>query len=182
VATIWTHAVVGFGIAQVYTPRRRVWLYWTLAAFLSVLPDFDTLWLAPYGSVLGHRGLTHSLLFALWVGFLAATLTYRPLRAHLGALTAVFFVAMGSHGVLDAMTRGGANIPFFWPLADQRCGNWGPIPNQDLGFEFPDPRRSRALRAELLWVWLPTVVWIVAAMVYRAIKRRSHTGQGVTGD
>jgi inner membrane protein len=172
VCTIWTHAVAGFGIAQVYRPGRRVWLYWTLAAFLPVVPDFDTFWVASYGSTFGHRGFTHSILFALWFAFLTATLSYRALRANLFVLTAVFFAAMASHGVLDAMTRGGEKIPFFWPLADQRYGHWGPIPPQDLAFELPDPRRSRALRAELLWVWLPTAVWVAAVWTYRGIRGR----------
>ena len=71
-------------------------------------------------------------------------------------LTGVFFLATASHGVLDALTRGGEAIPFFWPVTEQRYGNWGPIPVSDSAFEIPDPRQSRALRSELFWVWLPT--------------------------
>ena len=172
-ATSYTHAVVGLGVAQLYRPGRRAWLYWLLAAMLPVLPDLDAFSMAAYGSLLGHRGITHSVPFALWAGFLTASLTFRLLRANLWALTGIFFVCMASHGVLDAMTRGGESIPFFWPLADQRYGNWGPIPVSDLAFEIPDPRRSRALRSELLWVWLPTAVWIIAVAAYRYTRRRA---------
>jgi inner membrane protein len=171
-ATSYTHAIAGLGIAQLYVPRRRVWLYWTLSALLPVLPDLDVFSSAAYGSVLGHRGFTHSLPFALWVAFLVASLTFRLLQANLWALTGVFFACMASHAVLDAMTRGGADIPFFWPVADQRYGNWGPIPVSDLAFEIPDPRRSRALRSEMLWVWLPTAAWVVGVTAYRVVRRR----------
>lgn len=171
-ATMYTHAVAGLGIAQLYLPQRRAWLYFTVAAFLAVAPDGDVFSRAVYGAPLGHRGFTHSLLFALWAAFLAASLTFRILRANLWALTAVYFAAMASHGLLDAMTRGGADVLFFWPVASSRFGNWGPIPVADLGFELPDPRRSRALRSELLWVWLPVAVWTAIMVAYRVIKGR----------
>lgn len=166
-ATIYTHAVVGFGIAQVYSPRRRVWLYWTLSALLPVVPDLDVFSSSAYGSMLGHRGFTHSPVFALWVGFLAASLTFRLLGASFWILGLIFSTVIAPHGLLDAMTRGGVDIPFFWPVADERYGNWGPLLLPDLGFEFPDPRRSRALRSEMLWIWLPTLAWIAAVTMYR---------------
>jgi inner membrane protein len=171
-ATTYSHAVVGLGLAQIYNPRRRRWLYWTLAAFLAVAPDFDVFSSAAYGALLGHRGFTHSLIFALWLAFLTASLTFRPLSGNLWALTAVFFLAAGSHGLLDALTRGGESIPFFWPATAHRYGNWGPIPVSDLAFEIPDPRSSRTLRSELLWVWLPTGVFIGAMGMFRWVRRR----------
>jgi inner membrane protein len=151
------------------------WLYWTLAALLPILPDLDSFSTAAYGSALGHRGITHSLPFALWVGCFAASLTFRRFRVSFWWLSGLFFLIIASHGLLDALTRGGAAIPFFWPL-EARYGNWGPIPVSDLGFEPPDPRRSRALLAELFWVWLPTGVLVAAVMAYRYLRR---AGAGV---
>jgi inner membrane protein len=176
-ATTYTHAVAGFGIAQIYVPGRRRWIYWLVAAVLSVFPDFDVFSSAAYGAIMGHRGFTHSLVFALWLAFLTASLTYRLHRANLWALTGVFFLAAGSHGFLDALTRGGESIPFFWPATDQRFGNWGPIPVSDLALEIPDPRRSRALRSELLWVWIPTVVFVAAVAVWRFLRRRRRAAR-----
>ena len=185
-ATTYTHAVVGLGIAQLYTPGRRRWFYWVLAAFLAVFPDFDAFSSAAYGAILGHRGFTHTLVFSLWLALLAASLTFRRFQANLWALTGVFFLALASHGLLDALTRGGVSIPFFWPLIDQRYGNWGPIPVSDLGFGIPDPRQSRALRSELVWVWLPTGVFICILALYRSVKRRGgaihEAGPGAMAD
>ena len=171
-ATIYTHAVVGFGISQLYVPGRRRWLYGAMAAALAVVPDLDSFSSAAYGSILGHRGFTHSLAFALWTGLLAASLCFRFLGASFWLLSAIFFAVIASHGLLDAMTRGGADIPFFWPAGDERYGNWGPLPVSDLGFQLPDPRRSRALQSELLWIWLPTTLLVVALAIYRHIRRR----------
>jgi inner membrane protein len=173
-ATIYTHAFVGLGIAPLYVPRCRRWLYWTLAAVLAVAPDFDAFSTAAYGSTFGHRGFTHSLPFALWAGFLTASLAFRPLGGSFWVLSGLFFAAMASHGLLDAMTRGGADIPFFWPASDERYGNWGPIPLSDIAFQLPDPRRSRALRSEMLWIWLPVSVFVIAL----AIFRRTRAGAG----
>jgi inner membrane protein len=172
-ATTYTHAaVVGVGIAQLYTPRRLRGLYWVLAALLAVFPDFDAFSSAAYGALLGHRGITHTLVFSLWLALVAASLSYRSLRGNWCALSGVFFLALASHGLLDALTRGGMPIPFFWPVTNQRYGNWGPIPVSDLSFEIPDPRQSRALRSELLWVWLPTGGFISVVMLLRSARRR----------
>jgi inner membrane protein len=145
---------------------------------LSIFPDFDVFSSAAYGALMGHRGITHTLVFALWMSFLVASLSFRRLQANLWTLTVILFLATASHGLLDALTRGGMSIPFFWPLTDERYGNWGPIPVSDLAFEFPDPRRSRALRSELFWVWLPTGVFIVALWIGRLTRRRTHSQVG----
>jgi inner membrane protein len=170
-ATIYTHAVLGLGLARVCVSRRTSWLFWALVAFLPVIPDLDAFSTASYGSALGHRGITHSLPFALWVGALIASLTFRRFGMNFWWLSGLFFVLIASHGVLDALTRGGMPIPFFWPW-EQRYGNWGPIPVSDLAFEVPDPRRSRALRSELAWVWLPTGLIVAAVTTYRYLRRR----------
>ncbi len=170
-ATIYTHAVVGLGLAHLYAARPMRWPFWTLAALLPVLPDLDVLSTAPYGSPWGHRGFTHSLLFAFVVSLWASGLSFRYLRDNPWRLLALFFLVTASHGLLDALTRGGESIPFFWPVPG-RYGNWGPIPVSDLGFEVPDPRNSRALRAELLWVWLPTVGLAATVATYRFARRK----------
>jgi inner membrane protein len=170
-ATSYTHAFVGFGVAQVYTPGRLRWVYWLLAAVLAVFPDIDVFSSAAYGAIMGHRGWTHSLVFSLWLALLAASVTFRLFRANFWALSGIYFLALASHSLLDALTRGGAAIPFFWPMTDQRYGNWGPIPVSDLALELPDPRVSRALRSEMWWVWLPTAVFIGILATIRLLRR-----------
>ena len=172
-ATLYTHAVVGLGVARLCAARPKPWPYWGLAALLPLLPDCDVFSTAAYGSPLGHRGLTHSLAFALVVGALAATATFRYFRASWWRLTGTFFAIIASHAILDGLTRGGADIPFFWPL-EVRYGNWGPLRVADMALDLPDPRYSRALRGELLWVWLPTLVAAVLATAWRRWKRSTR--------
>jgi inner membrane protein len=170
VCTVYTHAVAGLGLAYLAARRPMRWPFWVLAALLPMVPDLDVVSTYPSKSPWGHRGFTHSLVFALWLGALAASLTFRYLRTSFGWPTAVFFVVTASHGLLDALTRAGEAIPFFWP-STTRYGSWGPMPLPDIAFEWPDPRRSRALRSEMLWVWLPTAGVVALVMAYRRLKR-----------
>jgi hypothetical protein len=86
------------------------------------------------------------------------------------SLAALFCVIIASHGLLDALTKGGEDIPFFWPFGG-RYGNWGLIPVSDIASDLPDPRYSRAIRGELLWVWLPMSLVAGMVMLYRHLKR-----------
>jgi inner membrane protein len=170
-ATIYTHAAVGVGLGYAFARKRLPPLFWALAALLPVVPDFDVFSNASYGAMLGHRGFTHSLCFALAVGLVVSALTFRYFRVNFWDLLGFFFVVTASHGILDAFTNGGYGIPFFWPFDQHRFGPWGPIQVQDIGFQFPDPWTSRSVRTELLYVWLPMAVAIGAIAAYRRYRR-----------
>ncbi len=174
-ATLYTHAMVGLGAARLATSRPMPWAYWGLAALLPVVADFDVFSTAPYGSLWGHRGITHSLAFALAISTVAAGVSCRYLRVNGWLLAGLFFVVAASHDLLDAMTRGGADIPLFWPL-DSCYGNWGPLPVSDIGFGLPDPRTSRAVRAELLWIWLPMGLLVGLVTTWRHVRKRRSAG------
>jgi membrane-bound metal-dependent hydrolase YbcI (DUF457 family) len=96
--------------------------------------------------------------------------SFQQFRMGWWRLAALLFTISASHVLLDAMNNSGNGVPLFWPLGG-RYGNWGPIPVSDIAFELPDPRQSAALRAELLWVWLPTAFVVGMAMVYRRLTR-----------
>ena len=172
-ATIYTHAVVGLALGRLGTRRPMPWSYWGLAALLPILPDLDVFSFAPYGAALGHRGITHSLALALAVSVLAAGASFRYFRANPWPLAGMLLAILASHGLLDCFTRGGGNVPLFWPL-DAWYGNWGPIPVSDIGFGLPDPQTSRAVRAELLWVWLPLEATVGVVALLRGGRRRPH--------
>jgi inner membrane protein len=169
-ATIYTHAFLGLGLGKCCTDRRLPWLFWLLAGFLPIVPDFDAFSYAAYGSLWGHRGYTHSFAFALGLGLVAAAATYRYFRMRFWVLCLIFFMLTASHGVLDAFTNGGFGIPWFWPINNYRFGPWGPIVVQDIGFEFPNPWTSRSIRTELLWVWLPTSIVTTCVVVGRRFR------------
>ena len=101
------------------------WL--AVLVLLSNLPDLDVLMLPwfPYSHPLSHRGLSHSLLFAL-VAALVVTISCRPAGLVHGNIFTlilvwlVFAVVMASHGLLDALTDGGLGIGLFSPFDMRR--------------------------------------------------------------
>jgi inner membrane protein len=173
-ATIYTHTVVGLGLGKLLTSRRLPALFWVLAGLLPIVPDFDSFSSSAYGSMWGHRGFTHSLCFAFGIGLVAAGAASCYLRLSFWPLLGFFFLITASHGGLDALTDGGFGIPFFWPFSFHRYGPYGPIHVADIGFEIPDPRVSRSVRTELLYVWLPMTVLVGLVMMCRHFKRNRH--------
>jgi inner membrane protein len=114
-----------FGVA----PDRRLLF---ASILLPILPDADALlapWI-PYAHPFGHRGFTHSLLFAALVGAWAAALAIRGKWGHSFLKLAIFFAAItASHGLFDAMTNGGLGVAFFAPFDNTRYFlPWRPIP------------------------------------------------------
>ncbi len=149
-ATVYTHAVVGLGLARLCTVHPKPWAYWGLAVLLPIVPDLDVFVPNLRGGLSAHRGITHSLLFALLLSMVVAGIACRHVGVKWRWLTALLFALLASHGLLDAMTNAGARIPFFWPFGN-RYGHWGPLPPSDLAYSFPAPRASPALQAELTW-------------------------------
>jgi len=171
-ATVYTHAIVGLGLARLSTKRTMPWQFWTVTGLLPIVPDLDVFLTGSYGTALGHRGITHSLLFASVLGGLTAAATFRRFHLAWWRLALLFFIILSSHGLLDAMTKGGENVPFFWPFGG-RFGNWGPLSVSDIAFDLQDPRYSRAIRRELLWVWLPMSLAVGLSMVFDRRKPKN---------
>jgi inner membrane protein len=179
-ATLYTHAFTGLGLAALASPRHRSRGFWILAALLPAIPDLDVFSPYRYGTILGHRGFTHSLSFALATALVATVLTFSWFRINFWALLAIFFVIAASHGFLDACTNGGEKIPFFWPFSQERFGRWGPIQVCGIGFEFPDPSVSLSVRTELFWVWLMLIVVGIVTLVRRRVLKARYWRQTPT--
>ena len=175
-ATVFSHAVAGFAIATLghapASPTRLV----LAGALCAAAPDLDvvTVWLGvPWGHVLGHRGITHSLAFA---AVLAAVVTASAFRGP-GRLATwlVLFVATASHGVLDATTNGGSGVAFFAPFEDTRYFlPWRPIPVSPIGVSrFLTRRGLEIMGAELWLIWLPAAVVALIGLVRRGRRGRA---------
>jgi inner membrane protein len=127
----------------------------------SVLPDADVIGLklgVSYGHVMGHRGFSHSITFALIIG-LFGMLFSRKLNANRSAAFSLLFLSALSHGVLDALTAGGLGVAFFSPFSDERFFfSWRPIRVSPMELEpFLSLRGWRVFLSEFLWVWLPAL-------------------------
>jgi inner membrane protein len=82
---------------------------------ISVLPDLDVLAFRlgiPYAADFGHRGFSHSVLFA-FLAALAGACLFRFFRSTFLQSFLFLFVAAFSHGLLDALTKAGSASPFY---------------------------------------------------------------------
>src|SRR5437899_10608542 len=73
-----------------------------------------------YGDMLGHRGFTHSLLFAV---ILAALLMFTLFRNRAGKTWVILlflFLSTLSHPLLDMLTNGGLGVALFAQFNDKR--------------------------------------------------------------
>jgi inner membrane protein len=169
--TVMTHAVVGAGLGVLYTSRKMPATFWLTTVALTMLPDLDVLAFRlgiAYEAPLGHRGLTHSLLFALLAACTAALLTHRRIGGRLPDLCGFLFLVTASHGLLDAFTDGGQGVGFFLPFDDRRYFfPWRPIRVSPIGYHFLSQRGLETLWSELLWVWLPTAAVVGTVLLHR---------------
>ena len=173
--SILTHPAVplaiGLGLGARVIPPRLI--YAGIAA--SIVPDLDV-YLERFTSSIGHRGLTHSLAFAL-LGGLCAALIARALRTTHRTAFFFIFAATISHPLLDMCTNGGAGVTLFWPLTLERYFlPWTPIEVSPLGVtRFFSERGAEVLASEAVWVWLPAAV--VAGILWAARSLRPGGGE-----
>ncbi len=172
-ASAFSHAFAAVALVGGIAPRRD-WRFWVLAAGSAALPDADVLGFAvgiPYESIWGHRGFTHSLVFAaLWAGLVLFwefrnTPRFTPSWWRIWTF---FFLVTASHGVLDALTNGGLGVGFFAPFSATRYFfPWTPIEVSPIGLRsFFSETGMRVISNEVVSVWLPLAgFWLLASLV-----------------
>ena len=191
-ASAFTHAAAALALGTAFSRPGGPARFWALGALCAALPDVDVVAFralpdvdvvafrfgVPYAHVLGHRGLTHSLLFAALLAAAVVATAFRGAewRGARGQLWTFFFLATASHGVLDAMTSGGRGGAFFAPLDDTRYFlPWRPILVSPIGVRrFFQGRGLAVLASELRWVWLPAGAFAMCALALRARVARSR--------
>ena len=183
--TIFSHGVAAAALLtafpQLAVPRRLL----ALGIACAIAPDIDViavLFGARSGDLIGHRGFTHSILFAALlasVGLVGAVRAW-PSTIHRGAVWFYLFLAAASHGLLDAVTdRGGLGIPFFWPFdATRYFFPFTPVAMSPLGTEFFSNRGLLVLLSEIWWIWFPSLIFAAVALSVR----RFLTGRSIAGD
>jgi len=170
--TIFSHAAIGFAANRLCDRELRDDpRFLGLSLLLPVLPDVDVIaftWV-PYDHLLGHRGLSHSLLFALVSGLLGAAACgglRAKFRGGWAGLAAFFFLITATHGLLDAMTTGGLGIAFLSPIDPTRYWlGWRPIPVSAISpGHLLTPYMLKLLLVELQLFGAPCVAaWLYAA-------------------
>lgn len=180
--TVATHALVATTMFSWLAREHRTSALWAAGLLSAMLPDLDVVGFAlgvRYGDLLGHRGLSHSLVFAAIVAtaFLFG-LGPCPRRA---AVWWFLFLCTASHGVLDAATDGGLGVAFFSPFSNERYfWPWRPIRVAPIGLTRIFSERGMAvLQTELVWIWLPCAVLMLAR--HARLGRRTDEHPGARG-
>jgi len=174
-ASALSHAVAALGIGACFyrrpgTPKR----VWVVGVVCSMIPDFDVIGFRfgiNYGDFWGHRGFTHSLLFAALLASAVTLAVFRHASSSLDRLRIwiYLFLATASHGFLDAMTDGGLGVAFFSPFDNHRYFlPWRPLHVSPIGAgRFFTYRGLEVLQSELLWIWLPAALLALSVWLMR---------------
>jgi inner membrane protein len=179
-ASAFAHVAVGYALGKTFTlaiPARRLW---SLTVLCCLLPDVDVVgffWGIPYEHLWGHRGFTHSILFAFLTGLVIARVAAPNIsfRTSLYGMSALyFFFVTLSHGILDAFTDGGLGIAFFAPFDSTRFFfPWRPIAVSPIGFaQFFSEWGLGVLLSELLWIGLPVGFWLLVLKITGKVGRK----------
>lgn len=180
--TVFSHPAPVLALAAALGPRvvpPRLLLF---GVFCAVLPDLDVIGFKlgiRYADLLGHRGFSHSLLFALLLGLLGAALA--PwLRCSRPAACGVALAGAASHILLDAMTNGGLGVAALWPFdTDRYFLDWRPIRISPLNLHVFFGRKGlEVLISEWRWVWLPCLAagatgWLLRRALSK-VRRKLH--------
>jgi inner membrane protein len=174
VASALSHAVAALGIGACFYQRDIPKRVWFIGAACSVIPDLDVIGFRfgiRYGDFWGHRGFTHSLIFAALLASVLVGMAFcrgvRGMRRI--SMWLFFFLATSSHGLLDAMTDGGLGVAFFAPFNNHRYFfPWRPIKVSPIAVtRFFTARGLIVLKSELIWIWCPAIVMVLAAVAFR---------------
>ena len=158
-ASVFGHAIVGYTITKVSSIKNYKWLL-LLAIFSSILPDLDVLTFnfgIPYSHPFGHRGFTHSIVFAIIWAILLMFLFGKKNKV---LWFVVIFFSTLFHGILDAMTTGGKGIGFFIPFNNERFFfPFRPIHVSPLGIEkFFSEWGIQVILSEVKYILIPCII------------------------
>ena len=179
-ATIFSHSLVAL-CATAGLHYRTPALFYLVAALSSIAPDADVLGFRfgiAYADPLGHRGLSHSLIFAFLWSLLCMELLFRrslPLNTPAGGLHFfLLFACVASHGLLDGLTDGGLGVAYFAPFDDTRYFlPWRPIAVSPIGAgAFFSERGARVIQNELLRIWTGAISLLALSVAIRLVARR----------
>ncbi len=172
-ASVFGHALASIALGNGFVKTKKALKFWLLGICCAIFPDADVIGFKygiPYASFWGHRGFSHSLVFAIVLGFIIALLFYRKKAFRWYFM--FFTLATASHAILDALTTGGLGVAFFSPFDNSRYFfPWRPIQVSPIGVaNFFTERGLRVIKSELVWIGIPSFVFIILLRIYNKIR------------
>lgn len=158
----FSHAVVPIALSVFFPEEVISWNLVLVGALCAVIPDLDVIGFAfgvRYSAMLGHRGFTHSIVFAALLAVLATAFWVPSTAAFLSVFLFLFFSTL-SHPILDAFTEGGLGVALFAPFRNERYFfPKRPITVPPIGIiAFFSAEGWRVMKSEFRWIWLPAIV------------------------
>ncbi len=176
-ASAFSHAVIPAVVYAAFKSSSVNIRLLILATVLSILPDIDVIAFKfdiPYHSQWGHRGFTHSLLFAATISILAASF-YKIIQSKPFTVFIICFAASASHAILDAMTNGGLGVALYWPFSVERIFlPYRPIQVSPIGVgTFFTEKGEKVIFSELIWILIPGLsLGTIGALIRRSNLKR----------
>ena len=178
--SIFTHPLVGLAAAKMLPARYRTKRLWILSFLCPFIPDLDGIGFylgLPLEHFFGHRGVTHSVFFALVLSVVIVAVFFndRGVFSKRNVLLVTYFAAITvSHGILDAITNTTYGVAFFSPIITTRfLFGFTPIESSPLSpAEFFGERGFHVILNEIAWVWMPLIVVVlVVSLIKRSMRR-----------
>ncbi|MEJ0057219.1 MAG: metal-dependent hydrolase [Bacteroidota bacterium] len=118
-----THIVLGATIGEAIAGKSLGKKAMVIGAFAQSIPDIDfmlSIWLRPVDNLLAHRGLTHSIIFAVVLSILAGIIASRWSSGRLtrGQWIFFFMAELSVHLILDGFNNYG--VGWFEPFTHDR--------------------------------------------------------------
>ena len=173
-ATIFGHGLAAGTLGYLSTKEKPSARFLAIMILCSILPDADVLSFRlhiPYEDMFGHRGISHSIGFAMLTGIIFGGLLFKlegKRRHDFYRYSLLCFLATLSHSILDALTNGGHGVAFFAPFSNERYFlPWQPIQVSPIGRHFFSERGSYVLLSELLWIGVPCCLLLIGRRLRR---------------
>jgi inner membrane protein len=179
-ASAFAHALAAVALGKTYPQKYTCPKFWLLGMLCTILPDADVVMFkfgVSYEHMFGHRGFSHSLVFAVILGVIVTALFYRSIKlaSKQGLLFILYFtLCTASHILLDALTNGGLGVAVFAPFDNTRYFlPWRPIQVSPIGVgNFFSEWGWRVIKSELVWVGLPTAVYLLLTSILKKERIR----------
>lgn len=176
-ASVFGHVAASTTLGMAFFPKAVRPATVVLAGFCAFAPDMDVLAFhfgIPYNSQWGHRGWTHSIVFALVFGSLLALIFnyLQKSKTSYSQLLLWCILSTLSHPLLDMMTNGGRGCAIWWPfLHDRLFFPFRPIQVSPLGAgAFFSEWGIRVLASEFFWIGVPAFALVLTARRVRLTR------------
>lgn len=180
--TIFSHGIAALTGASIFKTKTDTVKFYLLVIVCALVPDADVVAFRlgiPYSHWLGHRGISHSILFSAFLPILIIFLFYRSVSVFTWRyllLWFVFFASTLSHALLDALTNGGLGVCFYCPFNTERYFfDFRPIQVSPIGKRFFSEEGLRVLKSEFVWIWIPSLFFFALIQILKQLYQRKKT-------